>query len=361
MDDLNPDEAAVHGQPIEMLPRGLLYVADTAPGIRRIGESDRFAYEAADGTPVRDAATLERIAKLAIPPAYVKVWICPSARGHLQATGRDAKGRKQYRYHADWMQARGETKFDRLAAFGAALPRIRARVKCDLASPVGRRVLRDTVIAAVVRLLDTTAMRIGNDEYARINKSFGLTTLRHRHVAVKGDDIALRFRGKSGVVHDVALHDSRVARVVRRCQALPGQELFHYLDADGQAHTIGSADVNEYICEVSGGHFTAKDFRTWHGSVHALQLWRELDPDEAGRPTLAGTKRLLTEVAKRLGNTVAVCRKAYVHPHVLALMTGQTTPPDTITPARRVGLSLPERELLAVLPVRRRTRSSKKA
>lgn len=343
----------------EVLPHGLLYVADTDPGIRRIGQASKFSYESDSGKPIRDAATLERISKLAVPPAYVEVWICPSAHGHLQATGRDARGRKQYRYHADWLQARDETKFDRLAAFGTALPRIRTRVKRDLASPVGRRVLRDTVIAAVVRLLDTTSMRIGNDEYARVNKSFGLTTLRRRHAAVKGDDIGLRFRGKSGVMHDVSLHDTRVARVVKRCQALPGQELFHYLDAEGHAHTIGSADVNDYLREVSGGDFTAKDFRTWHGSVHALQLWRDLDPDDAARPTLAGTKRLLTEVAKRLGNTVAVCRKAYVHPHVLALMTGQAQPPEAITPTRRVGLSLAERELLAVLAVQRRSRSTK--
>lgn len=343
----------------EALPQGLLYVADSAPGIRRIGPTNEFTYKSDDGKPVRDKSTLDRINKLAIPPAYVEVWICPSAHGHIQATGRDARGRKQYRYHADWLQARGETKFDRLKAFGAALPRIRARAKRDLASPVGRRVMRDTVIAAVVRLLDTTSMRIGNDEYARVNKSFGMTTLRRRHAAVKGDDIALRFRGKSGVMHDVSLHDTRVARVVKRCQVLPGQELFHYLDAEGRAHTIGSADVNDYLREVSGSDLTAKDFRTWHGSVHALQLWRELDPNDAALPTLAGTKRLLTEVAKRLGNTVAVCRKAYVHPHVLALMTGQAHLPDVITPTCRVGLTLPERELLAVLPVQRRSRSAK--
>jgi DNA topoisomerase-1 len=327
----------------------LVYVNDESPGIRRVRRGAGFAYRRPDGTPLRDADELLRIRKLAIPPAYLQVWICPLPHGHLQATGRDARGRKQYRYHAKWRVARDANKFDRLREFGAALPRIRAWVKRDLAAPVGERVLRDTVIAAVVRLLDTTLVRVGNDEYARSNGSFGLTTLRNRHAAVSGGALTLRFRGKSGVEHDVAVQDARVARIVKRCQALPGQALFQYLDADGLPRTLDSADVNDYLREVSGGEFTAKDFRTWHGSVLALQMWRALDPAEAAAPTLAGAKRLLGEVAARLGNTVAVCRKAYVHPRVLALIAGEVTLAAAEAVTRRAGLSAPERDLLAFL------------
>jgi DNA topoisomerase I len=330
-------------------PRGLVYVNDESPGIRRMRRGAGFVYRQPDGAPLRDAEELLRIRKLAIPPAYLQVWICPLPDGHLQATGRDARGRKQYRYHAKWRVARDASKFDRMLDFGAALPRIRARVKRDLAAPVGERVLRDTVIAAVVRLLDTTLVRVGNDEYARSNGSFGLTTLRNRHAAVSGGELTLRFRGKSGVDHDVAVLDARVARIVKRCQALPGQALFQYLDADGAPHTLDSADVNDYLREASGGEFTAKDFRTWHGSVLALQLWRALDPAEATAPTLAGAKRLLGEVAARLGNTVAVCRKAYVHPRVLALLAGELTKVAPNAATRRAGLAAPERDLLAFL------------
>ncbi|MBC8056206.1 MAG: DNA topoisomerase IB [Rhizobiales bacterium] len=330
-------------------PRGLVYVSDESPGISRLRRGDGFAYRRPDGKPLRDADELARIRHLAIPPAYSDVWICPLPHGHLQATGRDARGRKQYRYHAKWRVARDESKFERLADFGRALPRIRSRVARDLAAPVGQRVLRDTVLAAIVRLLDTTLVRVGNDAYARENGSFGLTTLRNRHVAVQGDALTLRFRGKSGISHEVALQDRRVARVVKRCQALPGQELFQYLDEAGEPRTVGSADVNDYLREASGGEFTAKDFRTWHGSVLALQLWCALDPTEAAAPTLAGAKRLLGEVAARLGNTVAVCRKAYVHPGVLALLSGERRVDQPTTAPRRAGLSAPERGLLAFL------------
>lgn len=334
------------------VPRGLVYVSDESPGIRRRRRGTGFAYQSPDGALLRDAGELTRIRKLAIPPAYSQVWICPLPHGHLQATGRDSRGRKQYRYHLNWRSARDETKFDRMQAFGAALPRIRARVKRDLAAPVGESVLRETVIAAIVRLLDATLVRVGNDEYARSNGSFGLTTLRNRHAAVQGHELTLRFRGKSGVSHEVALQDRRVARVVKRCQALPGQELFQYLDDAGTAHTVGSVDVNDYLREASGGEFTAKDFRTWHGSVLALQLWRALDAAEAAAPTLAGAKRLLAEVAARLGNTVAVCRKAYVHPRVLALLTGAQADSPLPGPTRRAGLSSAERALLAFLKTR---------
>ncbi len=333
-------------------PRGLVYVSDDAPGIRRVRRGSGFAYRQPDGRPLRDAEQLSRIRRLAIPPAYSKVWICPLPHGHLQATGLDARGRKQYRYHPDWRSARDDSKFDRMAEFGRALPRIRARVQRDLAAPVGQRVLRETVIAAIVRLLDTTLVRVGNHEYARSNGSYGLTTLRNRHAEVKGEALTLRFRGKSGVAHQVRLGDRRVARVVRRCQTLPGQELFQYLDADGTPHAIGSADVNDYLRAASGGEFTAKDFRTWHGSVHALDLWCALDPAESARPTLAGAKRLLGEVAARLGNTVAVCRKAYVHPRVLGLVSGDVKVAAPPTPLRRAGLSAAERGLLALLATR---------
>ena len=342
--------AVVAPAPVSVpVPNGLVYVSDEAPGIRRLRRGKGFTYRGPDGGLLRDARELARIRQLAIPPAYSEVWICTSPRGHLQATGRDARGRKQYRYHPEWRLARDETKFDRLLAFGAALPHIRTRVTRDLGAPVGQQVLRDTVIAAIVRLLDTTLMRVGNDEYARTNGSFGLTTLRNRHAEVAGDALTLHFRGKSGVEHEVSVRDRRVARVVRRCQTLPGQELFRFLDAEGQAHTVGSGDVNDYLRLASGGEFTAKDFRTWHGSVHALELWRALSPEDSSAPTLAGTKRLLAEVAQRLGNTVAVCRKAYVHPHVLALLTGERKPGGDAPVPRRAGLSMAERRLLAFL------------
>ena len=342
--DIPPNPAVASAQTV-----GLEYVSDTEPGLHRRKSGQSFRYLDAAGRPVTDDVILRRVRALAIPPAYHDVWICPRANGHLQATGRDARGRKQYRYHAEWRVARDVGKFDRLREFGAALPRIRARVARDLAAPVGKRVLRETVLAAVVRLLDKTLVRVGNDEYARTNGSFGLTTLRNRHAAVSGGALTLRFRGKSGVDHDVGLVDARVARVVKRCQALPGQALFQYLDADGLPHALGSADVNDCLREASEGEFTAKDFRTWHGSVFALQLWRALDPAEAAAPTLAGTKRLLGEVAARLGNTVAVCRKAYVHPRVLALLAGELTMAPGRAATRRPGLSVPERDLLAFL------------
>jgi DNA topoisomerase-1 len=330
-------------------PLGLVWVSDDAPGIRRIRIGDGFAYTGVDGKRVRKAAELQRISKLAIPPAYEDVWICARSNGHLQATGRDARGRKQYRYHPDWRLAKDIDKFERMLEFGAALPRIRRRVKEDLATPVGKTPGRDTVLATIVRLLDTTYVRIGNEEYARTNRSFGLTTLRNRHVAVSGSRLRLRFRGKSGKEHEVALDDPRVARVVRRCQAMPGQELFQYVDDAGVAHAVGSADVNDCIRAIGGDDFTAKDFRTWHGTAQALALWVEQGACETGRATL---KEMLGEVAKMLGNTIAVCKKSYVHPRVLEALAGV---PDAALLAhlerarRRAGLSAAERRLLAFL------------
>ena len=324
----------------------LLYVTDDAPGLKRLRRGAGFVYRTTEGKPLRDAAEISRIRRLAIPPAYTKVWICPSPHGHLQATGRDARGRKQYRYHAAWRSARDESKFDRLHAFGHALGRIRARVKRDLAAHAGSALRRDAVLAAIVRLLDTTLVRVGNDEYARSNGSFGLTTLRTRHAILKGSVLRLRFRGKSGVQHEVSLEDPRVARIVRRCQALPGQELFQYQDDEGVGHLLGSADVNDYLREASGDDFTAKDFRTWHGSVLALDLWRHASPDQAVSARTVNAQ--LAEVAARLGNTVAVCRKAYVHPKVLARMA-EPVPPLQAPVTRRAGLSTAERAFMDVL------------
>ena len=335
----------------ESVPSGLLYVSDDRPGIRRIRKGDGFVYRHADGKPVRNAAELERIRKLAIPPAYENVWICTHPRGHLQATGRDARGRKQYRYHPEWRLARDADKFERMLEFGAALPRIRRRVTTDLAKPVGAQPARETVLATLVRLLDTTLVRVGNDEYARTNNSFGLTTLRNRHAAVSGSTLKLRFRGKSGVIHEVALEDPRVAKVVRRCQAMPGQDLFQYEDEAGLTRAVGSSDVNDYIREASGAAFTAKDFRTWHGSVHALTLWAEqMAADAASR---LSANQVLAEVARRLGNTVAVCKKAYVHPRVLQVLAAENADALTglseKTSGRGTGLSASERQLLSFL------------
>jgi len=330
-------------------PPGLLWVSDESPGIRRVRQGDAFAYVDSDGKRIRAKAELERIRRLAIPPAYEQVWICPLANGHLQATGRDARGRKQYRYHAEWRIAKDQHKFDRMLEFGAVLPKIRKRVHADLAAPVGTMPRRETVLATIVRLLDTTYVRIGNEEYARENKSFGLTTLRSRHAAVSGTTLKLRFRGKSGKEHEVALDDPRVARVVRRCQAMPGQDLFQYVDEDGVPHGVGSADVNGYIREAAGADFTAKDFRTWHGTAHALALWFENCELEKAKRSSA--KELLAEVARRLGNTVAVCRKSYVHPRVVEVLAGELDDGlrAALAVANKRGLDAHERRLLAFL------------
>ncbi|HEX6707278.1 MAG TPA: DNA topoisomerase IB [Albitalea sp.] len=313
-------------------------MTDEMPGFRRVARGEHFRYLRPDGKPLRDESQLTRIRRLAIPPAYVGVWICPLPNGHLQATGRDARGRKQYRYHPDWRLARDADKFGRMQAFGAALPRIRRRVQRDLQRRVGQRPDRASVLAALVRLLDTTLVRVGNDEYARSNQSYGLTTLRNRHAAVQGSTLRLRFRGKHGKVHDVAVEDPRVARIVGRCQAMPGQDLFEYEDEDGEVRGVGSADVNGYLREISGGDFTAKDFRTWHATVHALELLRD--------PGARGVNEVLAEVASRLGNTVAVCRKAYVHPAVLELAGKE---PCELNAQRTRGLSSAERNLVAFL------------
>jgi DNA topoisomerase-1 len=329
-------------------PAGLVYVTDEGPGIARRRSGKGFSYHTPSGQCLRDRAELDRIRRLAIPPAYTRVWICPRPDGHLQATGRDARGRKQYRYHADWRIARDTDKFTRMAAFGEALPRIRARVRRDLEAK-GGGVPRDTLLATLVRLLDTTLVRVGNDVYARENGSYGLTTLKTRHAQVNGAVLKLRFKGKSGVVHEVALEDPRVARIVRRCQSMPGQELFQYTGEDGAPCDVSSQDVNDYLRDCTGEGFTAKDFRTWHASALALGLLAA----GAGEPaTKQGIVEVLTEVARRLGNTVAVCRKSYVHPDVVAAAaSGELGALMAAAPARvqRRGLSVPERQLLCFL------------
>ncbi|HEY3107493.1 MAG TPA: DNA topoisomerase IB [Chloroflexota bacterium] len=293
---------------------GLRYVADTTPGIRRRRAGRTFSYLDVDGQPIRDRDTLARIRSLAIPPAWTDVWICPSPRGHIQATGRDARGRKQYRYHPRWQQTRDETKFGRMLAFGQALPLIRRRVEQDLARP---GLPREKVLAAVVRLLEATLIRVGNDEYARQNRSFGLTTLKNRHVKVEGSTLRFRFRGKSGVSREVGLRDRRLAGVVGRCQELPGQELLQYVDEEGQTRDVGSADVNDYLRAIAGDEFTAKDFRTWAGTVLAAQALEELESFDSQAQAKKNVVRAIEKVAERLGNTPSVCRKCYVHPAVI--------------------------------------------
>jgi DNA topoisomerase-1 len=331
---------------------GLRHSSDASPGIHRCQRGKGFSYTDENGKTITSLAERKRLASLAIPPAYGEVWICPSPQGHLQATGRDARGRKQYLYHPAWRAARDETKFDRMVEFGSALPRIRAAVTRDLAQPAGATVGQPAVTAALVRLLDTTLVRVGNDEYARSNKSYGLTTLRKRHAALIGDKLRLKFRGKSGVEQEVALKDRRVARVVQRCQALPGQELFKYLDDAGQTHSVGSAEVNDYLRTASGGDFSAKDFRTWHASATALALFMQLDETAVEAMTSAVANRLIAEVAQLLGNTVAVCRSSYIHPDVLALLLNTRTmpaAPTAIHPKRQTGLTSSDRGFLVFL------------
>jgi DNA topoisomerase-1 len=293
---------------------GLRYVSDDRPGIRRRRAGKSFRYLRPDGTAVKDAPTLKRIAGLVIPPAWQQVWICTDPRGHIQATGRDAKGRKQYRYHARWRATRDETKYERMVAFGAALPTIRAQVDADLARP---GLPREKVLAIVVRLLEATLIRVGNEEYARENRSYGLTTLRSRHVDVHGAEVRFEFRGKSGKDHSVSVRDRRLARLVRRLQELPGQELFQYVDDDGVRHTISSDDVNAYMRTIAGQDFSAKDFRTWAGTVLSAVALRALDACASEAEARRNVAQVVKAVAQHLGNTPTVCRACYIHPRVL--------------------------------------------
>jgi len=295
------------------LPRSLHYVDDSQPGLSRRRWRDRFIYLDAEGERVRDEATLARIAALVIPPAYTDVWICADPQGHLQATGRDARGRKQYRYHAQWREVRDQHKYGRMLAFAQVLPKLRKQLDAHLRRPgLGR----EKVMALVVSLLDSTLIRVGNRQYLRDNNSYGLTTLNSDHVEVKGSTIRFQFRGKRGVEHNVTLRDRRLAGLVKRCMELPGQTLFQYLDDNGERHSIGSSDINLFLQQLTGADFTAKDYRTWAGSSLALHLLRPLawEPEtEAKRQVTA----IVRQVAARLGNTPAVCRRCYIHPAVL--------------------------------------------
>lgn len=295
---------------------GLRYVDDGAPGIRREPKSGGgFRYIGVNGRALRKAGEIQRVVHLAVPPAWTDVWICPSQTGHIQATGRDARGRKQYRYHQRWRVQRDATKYERIIVFGEALPRIRARVDADQRSP---DLSRERVLATIVRLLDTTYIRVGNEEYARENRSFGLTTMHDRHVEVDGSKLRFQFRGKSGKQHTVGITDRRVARVITRLQELPGQQLFQWEDDDGVIHGVESDDVNGYIREAAGDDFTAKDFRTWAGTVLAAWALQELGKYASKTEAKRHVIEAVESVARDLGNTPAVCRRCYVHPEVLA-------------------------------------------
>lgn len=294
--------------------QGLRYVTDTRPGYTRRRFGKHFAYFDPTGERIRDDDEIIRIRKLAIPPAYRNVWICPLKNGHIQATALDAKGRKQYRYHPDWRAARDATKFNHILAFGEALPRIRAMVKQHMAQ---RGLSRDKVLATVVALLEKTLIRVGNDEYARKNQSYGLTTLKDEHVEVTGSTLRFRFKGKSGKEWNLKLSDRRIARVVAACADIEGQELFKYVDEEGRVRDVSSGDVNAYLREISGQPFTAKDFRTWTGTVLAAMALKGLEAFDTQTRAKKNIVEAIEAVAKRLGNTPSVCRKCYVHPEIL--------------------------------------------
>jgi DNA topoisomerase-1 len=300
---------------------GLRYVTDDRPGIARKRWGKSFRYFNPDGRPLKDPAALARIRSLAIPPAWTAVWICPSPNGHLQATGRDARKRKQSRYHPRWREVRDENKYERMKLFGEALPKIRERVEHDLALP---GLPREKVLATIVRLLETTFIRVGNEEYAKENHSYGLTTLHDKHAEITGSKVHFKFKGKSGKPHNIDVHDRRLARIVKQCQDIPGYELFQYIDEDGSHRSVDSADVNEYLQAISGQPFTAKDFRTWAGTVLACSLLREFEAFDSQTQAKKNVVAAIKSVAERLGNTPAVCRECYVHPAVIdSYMGGQ--------------------------------------
>lgn len=301
---------------------GLRYVSDETPGITREKTNGDCRYRSPAGKRIVDRATLARIRRLAIPPAWTEVWICPLANGHIQATGRDARGRKQYRYHEDWRTARDETKYERMIAFGKALPAIRRRVARDLKQ---RGLGRPKVLAAMVRLLETTLIRIGNEEYAKQNHSFGLSTMRDKHVSVGRGTLRFEFRGKSGKSHEIDLREPRLAAIVRQTQDLPGQELFQYLDENGERCSISSEDVNAYLREIAGEEFSAKDFRTWAGTVLAAIALREFEKFDSKAQAKKNLMSAIERVAERLGNTPSICRKCYIHPIVMeSYLAGET-------------------------------------
>jgi DNA topoisomerase-1 len=344
----------------------LRYVTDSAPGFTRRRNGSGFTYWDADGRRLRDKQELARIRALVIPPAWTDVWICPIANGHIQAIGRDARRRKQYRYHKRWREVRDDVKYGRLLAFGAALPIIRRRTEKDLAQP---SLTRTKVLATIVQLLEKTLIRVGNEEYARENNSFGLTTMKDRHAEVKGSTVIFEFRAKSGMQQVIDLHDARLARVVKRCQELPGQTLFQYVDENGDRQSVDSSDVNDYLREITGQDFTAKDFRTWSGTVLAACALRTLAAYESETQAKRNIAEAVAQVAKKLGNTRAVCRKSYIHPAVLeAYMDGATITGIVQRHGRSMrrfsGLSRDEIALLALLEhrlnrLKNRTRGSR--
>src|SRR2546428_3222078 len=304
---------------------GLHYTTDERPGIRRRPAGRGFRYVRSEGKLVRDRADLRRIRRLAIPPAWTDVWIATDPRGHIQATGRDAKGRKQYRYHERFREVRDATKYEHMLDFAKVLPRIRKHVRADLRR---RELTRESVIATIVRLLELTLIRVGNEEYAKANHSYGLTTLREKHLDVVGARVRFRFRGKSGQEHDVDVRDRRVARVLRSLQELPGQELFRYPDTDGTVRSVTSDDVNAYLRSIAGADFTAKDFRTWAGTLLAAQALASFERVEDERIAKQNVARAVAEVADRLGNTPAICRKGYIQPSITeAFLAGHAPPP----------------------------------
>jgi DNA topoisomerase-1 len=330
---------------------GLHYVCDAQRGIRRFRSGGGFRYVGPTGRPVTDATTLKRIRSLAIPPAWTDVWIATKANAHLQATGRDARSRKQYRYHPRWREVRHQTKYDRMVPFARALPGLRRRVEADLRVA---SLTKHKVVAAVVELLGKTFIRVGNAEYARANKSFGLTTLRDTHVNIRGAELRFHFRGKSGIPQSVSFADARLARIVKRCQDLPGQELFQYVGDDGRRRVVTSADVNDYLRDATGADFTAKDFRTWAGTVLAAAALRDEDVPASQRVARSVVVRAVERVATHLGNTVTVCRSCYIHPRVLDCYADGTLRTKLSVQRRRVrGLTADESAVLGLLGSRR--------
>lgn len=337
----------------------LVYVTDRKPGFRRVKAGSGFAYRGPGGKPIRNSKILRRIRRLVIPPAWTDVWICPLENGHLQVTGRDDRGRKQYRYHTRWREVRDDAKYGRMAEFAAALPRMRRRISRDLRLP---KLSQDKVLASVVRLLETTLIRVGNEEYARQNGSYGLTTMQNRHANVKGARIEFNFRGKSGKNHAIEITDKRIAKLVRRCQELPGGDLFQYIDEQGQVRDVNSSDVNDYLREISGQEFTAKDFRTWAGTLLAARLLREIGLVQKA-PSKRAVAKMVQTVAEHLGNTPSVCRKCYVHPAVVdAYQNGHLTPLATLSQAYRgAGLRNEEAALIKLLKQHNRNGHSRAA
>lgn len=312
-----PPTLEIISDPVEAAKAAALrYVnaSELGKGITRVPAKEGFTYRDNHGHIIHDEKVLARIRSLAIPPAWTDVWICPTANGHIQAIGRDAKGRKQYRYHPNWRNLRSETKYTHMIPFGEALPKIRQQVEQDLKKP---GLSREKVLALVIRLLETTFIRIGNPEYARNNKSFGLTTLRDRHVDVSGSEVKFHFRGKSGKDHTITLQDRRLAAIIRRCKDIPGQDLFQYIDESGTHHPISSTDVNAYLHEIAGQEFNAKDFRTWGGTVLGVKALQELGPAESQKQAKKNVKEAIKIVAEQLGNTPAVCWKYYLHPAII--------------------------------------------